>query len=110
MPRGLEAQAREFYGSVLGLTEIPKPAALAARGGVWFELGSTQVHLGVDPDFRPAKKAHVGFEVERLHPLIERCRAAGYEPRPDDGLTGRRRVFVDDAFGNRIELIEAIAP
>jgi len=107
MPRGRESAARQFYGEVLGLREISKPAPLASRGGVWFELGDTQVHLGVEADFRPAKKAHVGFEVEDLDGMIERCRAAGHEPRPDDALPGRRRVFIDDVFGNRLELVEA---
>ena len=63
MPRGLEDEARRFYGDVLGLREIPKPPALAARGGAWFELGDAQLHLGVDPEFRPARKAHVAFDV-----------------------------------------------
>ena len=107
MPRAEEAAARRFYGEVLGLREIPKPQALAGRGGVWFELGDTQLHLGVDPDFRPAKKAHVGFEVSDLDAIAGRCRAAGHETRADDNLPHRRRFFVDDAFGNRLELIEA---
>ncbi|HEX4376715.1 MAG TPA: VOC family protein [Steroidobacteraceae bacterium] len=106
MPHGEEASARRFYGDVLGLKEIPKPAALAGRGGVWYELGDTQLHLGIDPDFRAAKKAHVGFEVGDLDAMAERCRSAGHEPRPDGNLD-RRRFFVDDAFGNRLELIEA---
>jgi catechol 2,3-dioxygenase-like lactoylglutathione lyase family enzyme len=107
MPRGLEGEARRFYGEVLGLREIAKPAALAARGGVWFELGDAQLHLGVEADFRPAKKAHVAFDVEDLDSVIARCRAAGHDPRSDDNLPGRRRFFVEDSFGNRLELIEA---
>jgi catechol 2,3-dioxygenase-like lactoylglutathione lyase family enzyme len=110
MPRGLENEARRFYGEVLGLREIPKPPALAARGGVWFELGDAQLHLGVDADFRPAKKAHVAFEVADLDSAIVRCQAAGYEPRSDDNIQGLRRFFVDDSFGNRLELMEASAP
>ena len=106
MPGGAEADARRFYGQVLGLKEIPKPAALSGRGGVWYELGDTQLHLGVDADFRPAKKAHVGFEVSDLDAMAGRCRSAGHEPRSDGNLD-RRRFFVDDAFGNRLELIEA---
>jgi catechol 2,3-dioxygenase-like lactoylglutathione lyase family enzyme len=107
MPRGEEAAARRFYGEILGLKEIPKPEALAGRGGVWFELGNTQLHLGVDPEFRAAKKAHVGFEASDLEAIAARCQAAGYETRPDDNLPDRRRFFVDDAFGNRLELIES---
>jgi catechol 2,3-dioxygenase-like lactoylglutathione lyase family enzyme len=106
MPRGTEAEGRRFYGEVLGLKEIPKPAALSERGGLWYELGDTQLHLGVDPEFRPARKAHVGFEVSDLDAIAGRCRSAGHEPRPDDRLE-RRRFFVDDAFGNRLEFIEA---
>jgi catechol 2,3-dioxygenase-like lactoylglutathione lyase family enzyme len=110
MPRGLENEARRFYGEVLGLREIPKPPALAARGGVWFELGDAQLHLGVDADFRPAKKAHVAFEVADLDLAIVRCQAAGHEPRSDDSIQGLRRFFVDDSFGNRLELMEASDP
>jgi catechol 2,3-dioxygenase-like lactoylglutathione lyase family enzyme len=108
MPRGEEAAARRFYGDVLGIQEIPKPAALQGRGGVWYQLGDMQLHLGVDPEFRPAKKAHVGFVVSDLDAIAQRCQAAGYEPRPDFNLIDRRRFFVDDAFGNRIELIEIL--
>jgi catechol 2,3-dioxygenase-like lactoylglutathione lyase family enzyme len=109
MPRGEESRARRFYGEVLGLTEISKPPALAGRGGAWFELGESQLHLGVDPDFRPAKKAHVGFEVSELDAMAARCQAAGYETRVDDKLD-RRRFFVDDPFGNRVEIIEMVIP
>jgi catechol 2,3-dioxygenase-like lactoylglutathione lyase family enzyme len=107
MPRGLEDEARRFYGGVLGLREIPKPAALAARGGAWFELGDAQLHLGVDPEFRPAKKAHVAFDVEDLDSLSARCQDAGYAPRRDDQIPGQRRFFVEDPFGNRLEVVEA---
>ena len=106
MPRGLEDQARRFYGEVLGLREIPKPPALAARGGAWFELGDAQLHLGVDPEFRPAKKAHVALEVEDIDVLAARCREAGCAPRPDEQIQGQRRFFVDDPFGNRLEVVE----
>jgi len=107
MPRGLEDQARRFYGEVLGLREIPKPPALAARGGAWFELGETQLHLGVDPEFRPAKKAHVAVDGEDLDTVAPRCRDAGYAPRPDDQIEGQRRFFVEDPFGNRLEIMQA---
>jgi len=107
MPAGQENLAREFYGRTLGLTEIPKPAHLAARGGVWFAAGTLQLHLGVEPDFRPARKAHPAFSVEGLDGLVQRCREAGVEIITDTPLDGRRRVYVQDPFGNRIELIEA---
>ena len=107
IPPNRESEARHFYGSVLGLREIPKPPVLAARGGAWFDLGDAQLHLGVEADFRPAKKAHVAFEVADLDAISARCRAAGHEPRSDGAIDGLRRCFVDDPFGNRLELMEA---
>ncbi len=107
MPAGEEDRARAFYGSVLGLTEEPKPASLAARGGVWFESGSLRLHLGVEADFRPARKAHPALLVVGLAALAERCRAAGFPPVTDVPLPGFDRVHVFDPFGNRLELLEA---
>ena len=109
MPAGQEDLARAFYGGTLGLTEIPKPPQLAGRGGVWFSCGPLQVHLGVEQDFRPARKAHPAFLVEQLDALSQRCREAGIDLVPDEPLEGRRRIFVYDPFGNRIELIEPLA-
>ena len=106
MPAGEEARARAFYSGVLLLIEEAKPANLAARGGVWFKGGSLRLHLGVDADFRPAKKAHPAFLVSGLADLAERCRLAGYPPVEDEPLAGFSRVYVSDPFGNRIELIE----
>jgi catechol 2,3-dioxygenase-like lactoylglutathione lyase family enzyme len=77
MPRGLEEQARRFYSDVLGLHEVPKPLSLAARGGAWFDLGGAQLHLGVEADFAPTKKAHVAFDVDNLDALATRCRQRG---------------------------------
>ena len=108
MPAGEEAAARAFYGEVLGLTEVPKPANLAKRGGVWFEAGSLKLHLGVETDFRPARKAHPALLVRDLSALVERCRAAGVESTTDEPLEGYERCFVADPFGNRIELLERI--
>ena len=107
MPKGSEDRARGFYGEVLGMKEIPKPQALAGRGGCWFAAGAAQVHLGVEEDFRPAKKAHAALVVEGLNEILERCRAAGLPTKPDGKLDGRRRVHVYDPFGNRLELMEA---
>ena len=106
MPAGHEAEARAFYSGVLGLTEEPKPANLAKRGGVWFSGGSLRLHLGVDPDFRAATKAHPAFQVEGLTDLAERCRSAGHPPTTDEPLEGFSRFYVSDPFGNRIELLE----
>ena len=106
MPAGDEDKARAFYVGVLGLTEEPKPANLARRGGVWFTGGDLRLHLGIDPDFRPARKAHPAFRVEGLVALRERCEAAGYATTDDEPLPGHERFYVSDPFGNRIECLE----
>lgn len=106
MPAGEEAAARAFYIDVLGLTEERKPANLAARGGVWFRRGGLRLHLGVDPEFHPARKAHPALLVRGLAELAARCRAAGFAPIDDEPLEGFERVYVRDPFGNRIELLE----
>jgi catechol 2,3-dioxygenase-like lactoylglutathione lyase family enzyme len=106
MPAGREDEARAFFCNLLGMVELPKPPTLAKRGGCWFASGDVQVHLGVDPEFRPARKAHPGLRCMDLRALLERLRAAGvaYE---EDGATGTARAFIHDPFGNRIELIGA---
>ena len=106
MPPGGEDQARAFYTGVLGIPEVPKPANLAKRGGCWFVRGEMKVHLGVETDFRPARKAHPAFLVEDIGALTRVLRAAGHEPKTDEALEGYDRVYVDDPFGNRIELLE----
>jgi catechol 2,3-dioxygenase-like lactoylglutathione lyase family enzyme len=106
MPPGEEDEARAFYSGLLGLPEVPKPPALAARGGVWFERGNVKVHLGVEPDFRAAKKAHPAFLVRDLAVLAERLRGAGVAVTDDGLMPGYRRVYVTDPFGNRLELME----
>ena len=108
MPAGQEEQARQFYCGLLGLTEVPKPASLAARGGAWFEHGDLHVHLGVDPEFRGAKKAHPAFQVTGLASFSARLRQAGAPVTEDDLLPGFARLFVHDPFGNRIELLEPL--
>ena len=105
MPAGEEDKARAFYAGLLGLPEKPKPAELAGRGGVWFESAQVKIHLGVEREFRPAKKAHPGLLVEGLSELAARLRAAGYEVI-DEPVDRRPRAFVNDPFGNRLELIE----
>jgi catechol 2,3-dioxygenase-like lactoylglutathione lyase family enzyme len=109
MPAGGEAQARSFYADLLGLPEVPKPPHLAVRGGCWFERGALKVHLGVDGDFRPARKAHPAFLVSGLAGLLERLRTAGVPIVDDEPLEGFDRAYVDDPFGNRIELLEPTA-
>lgn len=105
MPPGGEDAARAFYEGLLAITEVPKPAALAARGGCWFEDGPLRVHLGVEADFRPATKAHPALLVDDLDDLVARLAAAGHPTRPGDGADGFDQCYVDDPFGNRIELL-----
>ena len=107
-PRGCEDQAREFYGDMLGMRELSKPDALAARGGCWFAAGGQQLHVGVAEDFVPAAKAHPALRVqngEALHELAERLAAAGQAVTWDDALPGAERFYVADPFGNRLELV-----
>ncbi|HET6952983.1 MAG TPA: diguanylate cyclase [Acidimicrobiales bacterium] len=110
MPAGGEAEAERFYADALGLTRVAKPAELATRGGAWFEGPATTIHLGVDPDFRPARKAHPALLVDDLDLVCQRIVAAGSEVRPAEDQPGIRRVHTDDPFGNRIELIQAVGP
>jgi catechol 2,3-dioxygenase-like lactoylglutathione lyase family enzyme len=107
MPVGAEDQAEAFYAGVLGLERQPKPEPLASRGGCWFSNGDVVLHLGVEADFRPAHKAHPALVVDDLDALCEHLAAAGVDFRPDHELPGVRRGYVDDPFGNRIELIAA---
>lgn len=106
MPSGGEDQARAFYRDLLGLPETPKPPHLAARGGCWFETDGAKLHLGVETDFRPARKAHPALRVVGLETLVERLRAAGVSIVDDEPLPGHDRLYVEDPFGNRIELLE----
>jgi catechol 2,3-dioxygenase-like lactoylglutathione lyase family enzyme len=106
MPPGGEALARAFYGGVLEIPEISKPPNLAKRGGCWFERGNLKIHLGVEAEFRPARKAHPALLVVELQALVGRLRSAGHEVCEDEALEGYDRVYVDDPFGNRIELME----
>ena len=105
MPAGGEDEARRFFGDLLGMAELAKPPALAARGGVWFRTGSLEVHLGVEADFRPATKAHPGIAVADLDGLAARLAAAGIDVRWDELFPGRRRFYADDPFGNRLEFL-----
>ena len=106
MPSGREAEARAFYAGMLGLTETPKPDVLAQRGGCWFENGALVVHLGVEKNFVPAKKAHPAFIVDGLSGMVAKLAAAGYTVTEDEPLPGCDRRHVFDPFGNRVELIE----
>ena len=107
MPAGKEQVAAGFYEKILGLERQPKPPALAARGGCWFSNGSVALHLGVEDGFRPARKAHPAVIVEDLSGLCEALKAEGHGVRFDEEIPGTRRCYVDDPFGNRLELIES---
>ncbi|WEK51877.1 MAG: VOC family protein [Candidatus Kaistia colombiensis] len=106
MPAGREDEARRFYGDLLGLPELAKPANLARRGGAWFLAGARQLHLGVEADFRPAKKAHPAFLVRDLAELRRHLIANGHTPQDDEPLAGYQRFYVSDPFGNRLEFLE----
>ena len=111
MPAGCEEAARAFYGAALGLREIPKPASLAARGGVWYAVGDLQLHLGVAADFSPAKKAHPAFRAADPASVAAKLQEGGFAVRWDSALPGRSRFYTDDPFGNRIEIIGlSVAP
>jgi catechol 2,3-dioxygenase-like lactoylglutathione lyase family enzyme len=106
-PPNTEAEARRFYGSLLGLTEIPKPDGVADTGGAWFACGAQQFHIGVQDPFLAARKAHPGFAVADAHTLdvlADRLASAGAPVRWDDRLTKVRRFFTEDPWGNRLEL------
>jgi len=108
-PQGCEPAARDFYGSVLGMKEIKKPPVLRARGGCWFECGSQQVHISVERDFQPARKAHPAFVVPDLDELRGTLKARGAKVVDDDNLPGARRFYAEDPWGNRLEFVEVIA-
>jgi catechol 2,3-dioxygenase-like lactoylglutathione lyase family enzyme len=106
-PQGCEADARRFFGVLLGLREIHKPQALRGRGGVWFGLGEQQLHVGIEEPFSPALKAHPALRVApgKLDAIATRLSAAGAKVSWDEALSGNRRFFTEDPWGNRIELL-----
>ena len=109
MPSGAEAQARAFYGGVLGLTEVPKPAHLAVGRGLWFQTGASQVHLGGETPFIAARKAHPALTVGDFDGYVAHLTQQGVEVRPELVVAGRQRASISDVFGNKIELIEDVA-
>ncbi len=109
-PAGCEPAMRDFYVGALGLTEVPKPVALQARGGVWFRAegpGAAELHVGIEADFRPAQKAHPGIAVADVDALAERVAAAGAPVRWDGQIPGLRRFHTSDPVGNRLEFQQA---
>jgi catechol 2,3-dioxygenase-like lactoylglutathione lyase family enzyme len=107
MPARGEERARAFYAGLLGMIEVAKPAELASRGGCWFASGTVEVHLGVEDDFRAARKAHPALRCADYDGLLARLRSAGVEIAADGGIPGVVRCHISDPFGNRIELIRA---
>ncbi len=105
-PVGCEDVARQFYGGTLRLDEIEKPEQLRLQGGCWFRCGRHQVHIGVEPDFRPARKAHPAFAVVHFEALRTSLLAKGFEVKDDNNLSGIRRFYTSDPWGNRIEFVE----
>ena len=105
IPAGAEAACRAFYVGVLGMTELQKPPELAKRGGLWVRSGDVEIHLGVEADFRPARKAHPGIVVADVDALAARLAAAGHVAAWDEAIPGMRRFFAADPLGNRLEFI-----
>lgn len=105
-PPGSEEKARMFYGKLLGMQEIEKPENLKVRGGCWFQCGAQEVHIGIQPDFVPAKKAHPGFTVDNLTSLKRQLEDASCLISEEPPIEGRARFFISDPFGNRIEFSE----
>lgn len=106
IPEGAEGQCRAFWGDVLGMSELEKPPVLAARGGCWFLGGGLEVHLGVEQDFNPAKKAHPGILVSSIRALAARLEDQGHEVTWDDSFPGHERFYAFDKLGNRLEFLE----
>jgi catechol 2,3-dioxygenase-like lactoylglutathione lyase family enzyme len=110
IPVGGEERAREFYAGILKFSEVEKPAAMAGRKSIWFVAGPVNLHLGIEAEFHPAKRAHAAFVVDNLDEIVAACEGAGLQTKPDAGLAGFRRIHVFDPFGNRIELMESTTP
>ena len=109
MPAGCEDEARAFFVGILGMVEEQKPPALRSRGGCWFRKGRCSVHLGVEDDFRPQRKAHPAFAVHDLDGLARALVRAGHDVIWDQAIPDVRRFYTSDPFGNRLELL-AVAP
>ena len=106
MPAGSEDQARAFWVGILGFVELRKPPELAARGGLWVRADTLELHLGVEQDFRPARKAHPGIRVAGLDGLARQLQAHGVEVTWEGAFPGHRRFYAADPFGNRLEFLE----
>jgi len=107
-PKGSEDTARKFFKNILGFDEVEKPEELKKRGGVWFEFGNYQIHIGIEEPFYPAKKAHPAFEIENIEELKKHLVTNSIDVIEDDKLPGAKRFYISDPFGNRMELLEWI--
>jgi catechol 2,3-dioxygenase-like lactoylglutathione lyase family enzyme len=107
-PPGCEEEARAFYGRILGMDELPKPEPLRDRGGCWFRAGAQELHVGVEAEFAPARKAHPGLVVSDLELIRARLAAAGVAYEDDANIEGVDRLLVHDPFGNRLELRQSV--
>ena len=105
IPRGAEAEARDFYGRLLGLKEIEKPKVLKESGGLWFEVADIQLHVGVEDAVAPSKR-HPAFEVDDLPGVRRYLEENGVRTRDEEDVPGMRRFSFYDPFGNRVELME----
>ncbi|RDI58919.1 VOC family protein [Microvirga subterranea] len=110
IPPGAEDACRAFYIDLLGMAEEPKPPVLAARGGLWLRSGEVRLHLGVEQDFRPARKAHPAILVGDLDGLARKLSEAGHVPVWDDAIPGTRRFYATDPVGNRLEFVACADP
>jgi catechol 2,3-dioxygenase-like lactoylglutathione lyase family enzyme len=110
IPVGGETRAREFYSGILGLTEVEKPAEMTERNSIWFVAGPVNLHLGIEADFHPARRAHPALVVDGLDDIVAACEGAGLATKPDTSFNIFRRVHIFDPFGNRLELMESTAP
>ena len=107
-PPGCEPEARAFYGGILGMEELPKPESLRERGGCWFRAGAQELHVGVEAEFVPARKAHPGLVVSDLRAIRARLAEAAALYEEDAAIEGVERLFVDDPFGNRLEVRQSV--
>lgn len=106
-PAGCEDDMRAFYGGVLGMVEVDKPEALRARGGAWFRAGTAELHVGIEDEFTPARKAHPGIAVADIEKLAEVVGRAGAPVAWDENIPGLRRFHTTDPVGNRLEFQQA---
>ena len=107
-PKGSEDIVRKFFQDTLGLDEVEKPESLKKRGGLWFQFGNHQIHIGIEEPFYPAKKAHPAFAIENLEALKQHLLTNGIDVTDDDRIPGVKRFFISDPFGNRMEFLERV--